>query len=97
MNWINWISFGTVISGILVYTQFRRKKIDIGQSYFVSEKTPIFVLVATLVMTELNTSTLVGFAVFGYKFGYSPISFFLVFLFGLLFYALTVAKKMEEV
>ncbi len=97
MNWINWVSFSVVICGILIYTQFCRKKIDTGQSYFVSDrKTHIFALVATLVMTELNTSTLVGFAGMGYQFGYSAVSLSLVFLLGLLFYALTVAKKWKK-
>jgi solute:Na+ symporter, SSS family len=97
MNLINWLSFSVIIVGILIYTKFCRKKIDTGQSYFVSDReTHLFALVATLVMTELNTSTLVGFAGLGYKFGYSAISLSLVFLVGLLFYALSVAKKWKR-
>ena len=97
MNWINWLSFCTVVGGILIYTKFCRKKINSGQDYFVSDrKTHLFALVATLVMTELNTSTLVGFAGMGYQFGSSAVSLSLVFLVGLMFYAVSVAKKWKK-
>lgn len=65
--------------------------------YLNDKKTTLFALTATLVMTELNTSTLVGFSSLGYVYHYSAISVSLVFLFGLLFYALTVAKKWRNV
>lgn len=47
-------------------------------------------------MTELNTSTLIGFSSLGYVYGFSAISLGLVFLLGLFFYAITVAKKWKE-
>lgn len=47
-------------------------------------------------MTELNTSTLIGFSSLGYIYGLSAISLGLVFLFGLLFYAIVAAKKWKN-
>lgn len=97
MTIIDWISFFIIVAGLLLYTKLCKKKIDSNQRYFVSDKkTNLFALTATLVMTELNTSTLVGFAGLGYKFGNSAIFLSLVFFFGLLFYALVVAKKWKK-
>ena len=47
-------------------------------------------------MTELNTSTLVGFASLGYIYGFSAGLLAFVFLIGLLFYAISVAKKWKQ-
>ena len=47
-------------------------------------------------MTEVNTSTLLAFAGLGYIGGGYALFFPLVFLVGLIFYALTVAKKWKE-
>ncbi|MBK2027930.1 sodium:solute symporter [Allofrancisella guangzhouensis] len=65
--------------------------------YFTAGKTVgFFALTATLVMTELNTSTLIGFSSLGYLYGFSAASLGLVFLLGLFFYAITVAKKWKN-
>lgn len=50
-------------------------------------------LMATLVMTEINTSTLTAFASMGYSCGLWALTLPLIFLIGLLFYALVVAQK----
>lgn len=69
-------------------------KTNSSQTYFVANKEiGMFALVATLVMTELNTSTLLGFTSLGAIYGNSAVSLALVFLVGLLFYAISVAKK----
>ncbi len=79
---------------VAFFTFSSQKNTHSAQSYFVSnKKTSLFALIATLVMTELNTSTLVGFASLGYSYGHSAVTLALVFLIGLLFYAITVAKK----
>ena len=73
------------------------KRTHTAQEYFVSNrKTTLFALIATLVMTELNTSTLVGFASLGYIYGFSAGLLAFVFLIGLLFYAISVAKKWKQ-
>lgn len=79
------------------YTVVHGTNAKSSEAYFVADrKTPLFALVATLVMTELNTSTLLGFASMGYIFGPSAILLGCVFLVGLLFYALTVAKQWKR-
>jgi len=66
-------------------------------SYLLADrKTGFFALVATLVMTEFNPSTLVGFSSVGYFTGVWELSLPFVFLIGLLFYTFTVAKKWKR-
>ena len=94
MTVLNWLSFTVIIFFVGYFIYRSQAQTYSAETYFVSDKkTPLFALVATLVMTELNTSTLVGFASLGYQFGHSAVSLALVFLIGLLFYAITVAKK----
>lgn len=69
---------------------------SVSNYYTAGKKVGFFALTATLVMTELNTSTLIGFSSLGYNYGFSAISLGLVFLFGLFFYAITVAKKWKN-
>lgn len=56
----------------------------------------LFPLVATLVMTEFNTSTLLAFSAAGYRAGPMAIALPLVFLVGLAFYTLTVARAWKR-
>ncbi|MDX2194244.1 MAG: hypothetical protein NW201_12880 [Gemmatimonadales bacterium] len=53
-------------------------------------------LVATLVMTEFNTSTLLAFAAAGYRAGPMALALPLVFLVGLAFYTVTVARAWKR-
>jgi len=55
----------------------------------------LFPLTATLVMTEFNPSTLIAFSSAGYLVGSWALSLPAAFFVGLMFYSLTVAKKME--
>ncbi len=56
----------------------------------------LFPLVATLVMTEFNTSTLLAFAAAGYGAGPMALALPAVFLVGLLFYTVTVARAWKR-
>jgi Na+/proline symporter len=56
----------------------------------------LFPLVATLVMTEFNTSTLLAFSAAGYRAGPMALALPLVFLVGLLFYTVTVARAWKR-
>jgi Na+/proline symporter len=56
----------------------------------------LFPLVATLVMTEFNTSTLLAFTAAGYRAGPMALALPLVFLVGLVFYTLTVARAWKR-
>lgn len=63
-------------------------------SYLLADRrTGLFALIATLVMTELNTATLISFAALGYAAGLWGLILPSIFFIGLLFYAFTVAKK----
>lgn len=56
----------------------------------------LFPLVATLVMTEFNTSTLLAFSAAGYRAGPMALTLPLVFLIGLAFYTVTVARPWKR-
>ena len=56
----------------------------------------LFPLVATLVMTEFNTSTLLAFSAAGYSAGPMALALPLVFLIGLTFYTVTVARPWKR-
>lgn len=56
----------------------------------------LFPLVATLVMTEFNTSTLLAFSAVGYAAGPMALALPLVFLVGLAFYTVTVARAWKR-
>jgi SSS family solute:Na+ symporter len=56
----------------------------------------LFPLVATLVMTEFNTSTLFAFSAAGYRAGPMALALPLVFLIGLAFYTATVARPWKR-
>lgn len=67
------------------------------EDYYTAGKSlGIFALTATLVMTELNLSTLIGFSSLGYLYGFSALSLGMIFLIGLLFYSFVVAKKWKN-
>ncbi len=56
----------------------------------------LFPLVATLVMTEFNTSTLLAFSAMGYTAGPMALALPLVFLIGLGFYTVTVSRAWKR-
>lgn len=78
---------------IVIGTLSSRTVTTENQYLLAGRKTKLFALVATLVMTEFNTATLIAFSAAGYYARWWAISLPCVFLIGLLFYASTVAKK----
>ncbi len=68
-----------------------------ADAYLVADRSVrLLPLVATLVMTEFNTSTLLAFSAAGYTAGPMAISLPFVFLVGLLFYTVTVARAWKR-
>lgn len=68
-----------------------------GASFLVADRSVGFwPLVATLVMTEFNTATLLAFAAVGYRAGPRAIGLSAVFLIGLVWYTVTVARKWKQ-
>ena len=86
--------FGLVVGMILVAA---RRAVQQPEEYLVAGRAlGLFPLVATLVMTEFNTSTLLAFSAAGYSAGPMALSLPLVFLLGLTFYAVTVARAWKR-
>lgn len=75
----------------------KSRRVQSEEGYLFAERNCGFWgLACTLIMTELNTSTLLAFAGLGYIAGLRALFLPAVFLIGLLFYAFTVAKKYKE-
>lgn len=93
MDFIDIVACSITVGAIILIGNKKTLKISNLEQYLLAgRKTGVFSLVATLVMTELNTGTLVAFSSMGYIAGIWSISLPLVFLVGLMFYSFTVAK-----
>lgn len=88
------LGFAAIIL-VLVFGAARRVRAE--ESYLVADRRLLlFPLVATLVMTEFNTSTLLAFSAAGYRAGPMAVALPFVFLVGLVFYTLTVARAWKR-
>ena len=92
---------GTDVAGfaaflmLLAFASWRRARSS--QAFLVADRSlGLFPLVATLVMTEFNTSTLLAFSAAGYRVGPMALALPLVFFIGLGFYTLTVARSWKR-
>ena len=84
-----------LLLGAFVSVGWRRART--AEAYTVASRSlDLLPLVATLVMTEFNTSTLLAFAAAGYRAGPMAIALPFVFLIGLLFYTVTVARAWKR-
>ena len=91
---IDLIGFLVLAAALLVAARYRATS---AEDYTVASRAlGLFPLVATLVMTEFNTSTLLAFAATGYTAGPMALAMPLVFLVGLAFYTLTVARAWKR-
>jgi len=83
------------VFALLAWTGSRRAHGD--NEFLVADRSlGLFPLVATLVMTEFNTSTLLAFSAAGYRAGPMALALPFVFLAGLAFYTLTVARAWKR-
>lgn len=89
---------GVSIFCLIAYYLFQKNKVVKSQNEYLlaNRHTRLFPLIATLVMTEFNTGTLISFSGLGYSVGYWALIMPFIFLFGLFFYAVTVARKWKE-
>jgi len=84
-----------VVLIVLVWASARRARS--AREFLVADRSlGLFPLVATLVMTEFNTSTLLAFSAAGYRVGPMALALPLVFLTGLAFYTVTVARSWKR-
>ncbi|MGE3345193.1 MAG: hypothetical protein AB7L71_17370 [Vicinamibacterales bacterium] len=87
-------AFALVLIAVLSRA-FHRSRSD--DDFLVADRRlTLFPLVATLVMTEFNTSTLLAFSAAGYMAGPMALALPLVFLAGLTFYTFTVARPWKR-
>lgn len=94
---LDFFGFLAVIAVFGISSIWRASRVKTAFSYILADRhIGLFALVATLVMTELNTSTLISFSSQGFFAGDWAITLPLVFLIGLAFYAITVARKYRE-
>lgn len=95
MNPLDFFSFFALV--IVLLLSCKTKKIQSGSDYLFGQRSTKWgALTATLVMTEFNSATLLSFSALGYSVGFKALALPFIFLFGLLFYAFTVAKKWKE-
>ncbi len=94
MTGIDLAGFAAVIAVLVLVG--RRASVS-AERYLVADRSVgLLPLVATLVMTEFNTSTLLAFSAVGYRAGPMALALPFVFLVGLGFYTLTVAKPWKR-
>ena len=83
------------VFALLAWTGSRRAHGD--NEFLVADRSlGLFPLVATLVMTEFNSSTLLAFSAAGYRAGPMALALPFVFLVGLTFYTVTVARAWKR-
>lgn len=93
-GWLDLAGFALVIAPLLFLA---RRAASVPDEFLVASRSVGLVpLVATLVMTEFNTATLLAFSAAGYRAGPMAVSLPLVFLVGLLFYMMTVARPWKR-
>jgi Na+/proline symporter len=86
------------IIGILVYGIFKAKEVKDIEDYLVAgRRATILPLIGTLVMTEFNTATLMGWAKIGYSAGLFGSMVPIVFIVGYGFYTLFASKNWKRV
>jgi Na+/proline symporter len=94
---LDWYLLFFGIAFILAMGLFGSAKIKNEDHYLLlNRKVSLFALVATLVMTELNPSSLISFAMLAYSAGLRGVFAPVIFLIGIAFYGLVVAKKYKE-
>lgn len=87
---------GFLVLFLLLVSVGAQRRASAADFVIASRDLTLFPLVATLVMTEFNTSTLLAFAAAGYAAGPMAVMLPAVFLVGLGFYTLTVARAWKR-
>ena len=86
------------IVGIIGYGIWKSRKVRDSEGFLVAGRSlGLFILVATVVMTEFNTATMVGYSSFGYSAGiYSQLILLAMFI-GFVGYTFIVAKRWKRI
>jgi len=97
MSILDFLIFCLVIGVLVAIGVYKSRSIHSESAYLFAEReTKWLALSCTLVMTEFNSATLISFSSLGYLWGFWALTLPFIFLVGLLFYAVTVAKKWKE-
>ncbi|MGQ0732706.1 MAG: sodium:solute symporter family protein [Acidobacteriota bacterium] len=92
--WLDLLGFVALLMAVAWHS---RRRTASAQTFLVADRAVgLFPLVATLVMTEFNTSTLLAFSAVGYTAGPMALALPLVFLVGLGFYTASVARAWKR-
>ncbi|WP_372933705.1 sodium:solute symporter family protein [Mariniphaga sediminis] len=98
---ISSIDLVIVISYIVViifYGIWKSRNVHDSADFLVAGRSlGLFVLISTLVMTEFNTATMVGFSSFGYKAGFYSQLILLASFIGFMAYTFIVAKRWKRI
>lgn len=88
----------TYVIAVIIYGVWKSRNVKDNEGFLVAGRSlGLFTLVATVVMTEFNTATMVGYSSFGYQAGfYSQLILFSMFL-GFVCYTIIVAKRWKRI
>ena len=86
------------ILAVIGYGVWKSRNVKDNEGFLVAGRSlGLFILVATVVMTEFNTATMVGYSSFGYQAGlYAQLILFAMFL-GFVSYTMVVAKRWKRI
>ncbi len=92
-----WLDIAGFLGVIAIMLGLARRRVTRPEEFMVADRSlGVIPLVATLVMTEFNTATLLAFSAAGYRTGPMALSLPLVFLIGLAFYTISVARAWKR-
>lgn len=89
------VFYFVVVVGYGIWRSFRVS--DSAEFLVAGRKLGIFTLVATLVMTEFNTATMVGYSSFGYQAGFYSQLMLVATVLGFMCYTFIVAKRWKRI
>jgi solute:Na+ symporter, SSS family len=94
MVFFDFLVFCSILFLLIYIGIYKTRWIQSESTYlFAERKARSTALTATLVMTEFNSATLISFSSLGFVAGFWALTLPFIFLIGLIFYAVTVAKK----
>jgi solute:Na+ symporter, SSS family len=86
------------IISIISYGIFRSRNVKDSAGFLVAGRNlGLFILVATIVMTEFNTATMVGYSSFGYQAGFYAQLILIALFLGFISYTFIVSKRWKRI
>jgi solute:Na+ symporter, SSS family len=83
---------------VIVYGLWRSRNVRDSEGFLVAGRSlGVFILVATIVMTEFNTATMVGYSSFGYQAGFYSLWILMGMFIGFVCYTFIVAKRWKRI